>query len=120
MLRLLIALPLALALLAASACGDDDGGPSTPADATYQTAGVVEALPREGADRPEISIAHEDLPTFVNREGEQVGMQAMTMQFVVGEGVDLEGVEVGDSVSFTFEVRWNARPMLLITRLEER
>lgn len=112
---------LALLLLTVSlpACGDDDG-PETPADGTYLVEGVVETLPREGADRREISIAHEEIPDFVGREGEEVGMEAMTMQFVVAPDVDLEDIAAGDRVEFTFEVRWNDRPMLYITRLHEK
>ena len=104
------------ALLLLGACGDDDG-PATPPDGTYLVEGTVESLPREGAERREISIAHEAIPDFVNREGEEVGMDAMTMQFVVAPDVDLEGIAAGDPVEFTFEVRWNDRPMLYVTRL---
>lgn len=109
------------AALPACSCGDHDADrPTTPADATYEgITGVVEAMPREGADRREISIAHEAIPSFVDREGEEVGMDAMTMQFAVSSDVNLDGVETGDAVSFDFEVRWDDRPMLLVTRLEE-
>lgn len=107
------------ASLTSAGCGDDDG-PSTPPDGSYDVAGVVESLPRDGADRREMTVAHEEIPDFVGRDGQEVGMEAMTMQFVVAQDVDLEGVAVGDGVDLTFEVRWNDRPMLLITRLEEK
>lgn len=109
---------ISVALLVAVACGDDDHRtPTSPADQTYTVEGQVERLPREGAQIREISIAHEAIPTFVDREGAQVGMEAMTMQFEVAPAVSLDGVAPGDRVRFTFEVRWNARPMLYVTEL---
>ncbi len=107
-------------LLALAACGDDEPkGPATPADQTYTVEGTVESLPREGAEHREMSIAHEEIPEFVDREGERVGMHAMSMQFEVSPRVDLEGIEPGDRVRFTFEVRWDEQPMLWITELSE-
>jgi len=118
-LHMRVMAPVLLLAASLSACGDDDG-PSSPPDGTYQVEGVVETLPREGADRREMSIAHEAIPDFVGRDGDVVGMEAMTMQFVLASDVDLDDVEVGDRIDFTFEVRWDERPMLYVTRLREK
>ena len=106
-------------LLLTLGCDDDPAEPSAPADATYSTEGTIERLPREGADRREVSIAHEEIPSFRDREGEPVGMEAMTMQFEVAPAVTLDGIEPGERVRFTFEVRWDSRPMLYVIELTE-
>ena len=109
--------PVLALLLLANACGDDGRAPSAPPDATYTAEGRVDRLPRAGADVREVSIAHEAIPGFRDREGDPVGMEAMTMQFEVAPDVSLDGVSAGDRVRFTFEVRWDTRPMLYVTEL---
>ena len=64
-------------------------------------------------------MRHEAMPGFVGIDGEVVGMESMTMPFPVGEGVELDGVEVGDKVGFTLEVEWEGDPPYRITRVEE-
>jgi Cu/Ag efflux protein CusF len=107
---------LSLLGLLAAACGAD-AAPPGPADQTLTASGTVETLPHEGSDRREIAIAHDAIPDFRDREGAVVGMDAMTMQFELADGISLAGVSPGDRVRFTFEVRWDARPMLYVTAL---
>lgn len=116
---LMLRVAAAACSLIAAACGDDDRTPTTPPDQTYTTEGRVERLPRRGAEIRDISIAHEAIPEFRDREGREVGMEAMTMQFEVAEPVSLAGLAPGDRVRFTFEIRWNARPMLYVTEIDE-
>ena len=92
--------------------------PAGPADGTYQTRGRVQRMSGSGASR-ELSIHHEDIPDFKSREGETVGMPSMSMPFAVKPGVSLDGIAAGDPVSFSFEVRYGASPMLLVTALTE-
>lgn len=108
-LRVLIALA---ALLVGLGCAGDRSEESptatqlSPPDHTYPLRGQVVALPRPESTKPTLSVHHEAVPEFVSRGGEVVGMEAMTMSFVVADEVDLTGIEVGDRVEATLEIRW--------------
>jgi Cu/Ag efflux protein CusF len=88
-----------------------------PPDQTYTTRGRVEGLPSDGDNN--VRIMHERIPDFVSREGKVIGMNAMQMPFAPAEGLALEGIDVGDKVEFTFEVRWKARPFSRLVRIAE-
>jgi hypothetical protein len=110
--------------LALAACGPGSpdgrtaGEPPPPAD-TYETRGLVRQLPR--AERPgsELYIHHEAVPDFRDADGEVVGMESMAMPFPVADPSMLDGLEPGDKVAFTFEMRWEGGDPLLVTRLEK-
>ena len=108
------ALLLALAVLIAACGAETDQGPVQ----IYDVRGVVAQLP--AGPGKELMIEHEEIPDFVGASGDTVGMEEMTMGFPVAEGVSLEGFAVGDSVRFTFEVRWNGSPPLRLTRMVKR
>jgi len=117
---------LLLAAALAGGCGGDDPGrassvePATPPDGTYTVrAEVVAELDPERPEDRQLRIRHEAVPEFVGFEGEVVGMASMTMPFPVAPGVDLDGVEAGDPVEVTFEVRWEEAPPLRIVELRE-
>jgi hypothetical protein len=93
----------ALLLLLAVSCGADK--PAAPPE-RYEVKGEVMRLP--SADKPEILIRHEAIPTFRDEAGKVVGMEAMTMPFSLGEGVSADGLAPGDAVEFTLEVNWAA------------
>jgi hypothetical protein len=115
--------PPALAFLASLivlgvACGGDEraprsaapGGAAGPPDATYTVRGKVTALPRPGADPPELMVHHEPIPSFADSRGRVVGMDSMEMGFALGPGVALEGIAPGDPVEARLEMRWDAQP----------
>lgn len=82
----------------------------------YSTRGRIEQLP--GTSRAAmLQIHHEKIAEFKDRDGKVVGMNAMVMPFKPGPGISLEGFQVGDEVTFTFEHRWGEPP--LITLLEK-
>jgi Cu/Ag efflux protein CusF len=58
-------------------------------------------LPRADSRTSELQIHHEAIDTFVNPNG-TVGMPSMIMPFPLGTGSSLDGLEVGDAVSFDF------------------
>jgi Cu/Ag efflux protein CusF len=89
-----------------------------PADQQYTLDGRIERLPTERT--PVIHIRHDDIPDFVDKDGQIVGMRAMSMPFDVAPDVDLTGLAPGDLVTFTFEVRWRESPNTLVTRLDRR
>lgn len=111
-------LPLAAALLLA-ACTEPAPAPLAAPDQTYAARGVVRQLPdptRPGGG--ELLIAHEAVPDFVDSEGQEVGMAAMTMPFALADPALLDGLAAGDKIGFDFEVRWQGGPPLRITRVE--
>lgn len=115
-------LRLALFLLALGAVTIPGCSSSPPADEgpvqVYEVDGVVARLP--GGPGTELMITHEEIPGFVNAEGDTVGMAAMTMGFPVAEELSLEGFAPGDSVAIRFEVRWGQPKPLRLTRMDRR
>jgi Cu/Ag efflux protein CusF len=91
----------ALLLLLAAACGSDK--PAAPPE-RYEVKGEIMRLP--SAEKPEVLIRHEAIPTFKDEAGKVVGMEAMTMPFALAEGVVADGLATGDAVEFTLEVNW--------------
>ncbi|MCX5691998.1 MAG: copper-binding protein [Planctomycetota bacterium] len=90
-----------------------------PADVikSYTVRGKIIALPDTSGKQP-LDIHHEEIPDFVGKSGKVVGMKEMIMPFAnLAPGVTLGGLVVGDAVEFVFEVRWNASPRTLVTRI---
>lgn len=86
-------------------------------DGTYSIRGIIERLPGGSID---LMIHHEAIEDFTDREGEVVGMNAMTMPFPeLGSDVSLDGFGVGDKVAFTLEVWWTGRRGWEIASLEK-
>lgn len=110
---LCLTLPL---LVACSSDAPSSAEANTPPD-VYSTRGVVRALPHPEKPGSELQIRHEELADFKSIDGEVVGMKSMTMPFPIDPSM-LQGVEVGDRVSFDFEVRWTGSPPMRVTRLE--
>jgi Cu/Ag efflux protein CusF len=104
-----------LVSVALAACGAPESSrPASPPD-VYEVRGEIVRLPASGSR--EISISHEAIPSFRDESGKVVGMEAMTMPFVVAEGVSTDGLAVGDPVAFTLEVRWKEKSPVRITKL---
>ncbi|MEM1445863.1 MAG: copper-binding protein [Planctomycetota bacterium] len=96
---------------------------SDPATKVYDVRGFIVALPDPANPASDLQINHEEIPDFVNVEGEVSGMKAMVMPFPLAPGVSLEGLAVGDPVALSFAVNWDAegsRPWELtqITKLD--
>jgi len=92
--------------------------PEGEADQTYSTRGEVASLVEAGSPASEFRIRHEAIDHFVDMHGEVVGMSSHAMTFpYVAPGVEVDGLQVGDKVGFTFEVRWDADPRWIITEL---
>ena len=106
---------LALAVaLSGTACRQEA---LAPADATYSTRGQVIEVPKvEGG---ELSVHHEAVPDFRDRDGKPEHMESMSMPFAVAPEVSLAGVAPGDKVEMTFEVRWDSQPTLRVVKLQE-
>ncbi|MFO0833018.1 MAG: copper-binding protein [Phycisphaerales bacterium] len=88
--------------------------PATPAEQTYTVRAVVMGLPASG--RAYLELHHEEIPTFVGRDGSAEGMKEMIMDFPsILPTVDLGSIHVGDKVEVTFEVRWKSDPRTVVT-----
>lgn len=103
-------------LLTLAACGGEEqpAAATTPADGTYTVRGQVGDVGEES-----LVIHHEAIPEFVNREGEPSGMASMSMAFHRPDSVSIEGIESGDKVELTFEVRWQGEHTLALSAIEE-
>jgi copper binding protein CusF len=96
-----------------------NGKAATPPEQVYTLRGRITSLPVKGQPLTELTIMHEDLPTFVGQDGTVKGMKAMEMPFPPAKGVSLEGLAVGDPVEFTFEMRWKSQPHSQLTRIKK-
>lgn len=70
-----------------------DEAPEVAAGSRASVAGTIQRVDKQSR---QISIAHDSIAKW-NRP-------AMTMDFVASEGLDLEAVQTGDAVYFTFEI----------------
>lgn len=105
-----------LSLLACEA--QQDEAPAAP-DARYTTQGRVFSVVDPASPASEFKIHHEAIPNFVNGQGEVIGMNSHPMTFPhVADGIDIDSLEVGQAVRFTFDVTWDeASPTWVITEL---
>jgi hypothetical protein len=108
--RFFSALLCALALLAAGCArsGRD-----------YTVRGRVAQLPEPGNPASGFVVAHQAVDDFVDRQGEVVGMDPMTMTFPLSSEVSLAGLAVNDPVEFTLHVDWSATPPVRITQVHK-
>ncbi len=113
MSALRILLPLLLLLPVAVACGGG-GGERAAATDKYEVRGEVKDVGGEG-DAARATIAHEEIPTFKDRKGREVGMKPMQMAFGIGSGVDRAVLATGNKVELVVEVDWSREPALMIT-----
>ena len=110
--RFLLLLPVLL--LAFAGCGREAGGNAK----VYTIRGQVEKLP-EGEGTPMLSLRHEAIDDYTSRDGRVMGMDAMSMPFVVGDEASTEGIAVGDVIEFKLRVDWEAEEPIEITEIRE-
>ena len=78
---------LALSLLVGCRGGPDAGAPAAgPGARRYTVRAEVVALPRPQSRPPQLTVRHEAIPGFVDREGATVGMPSMVMPLDLGPG----------------------------------
>jgi hypothetical protein len=85
----------------------------------YTVRGRVAQLPEPGNPASGFVVAHQAVDDFVDRQGEVVGMDPMTMSFPLGPQVSLAGLAVDDPVEFTLHVNWSAAPPVRITSVHK-
>jgi hypothetical protein len=85
----------------------------------YTVRGRVAQLPEPGNPVSGFAVSHQAIDDFVDRQGEVVGMDPMTMSFPLGPQVSLAGLALTDPIEFTLHVDWSAAPPVRITRLHK-
>ncbi len=85
----------------------------------YTVRGRVAQLPEAGNASSGFVISHQAVDDFVDRTGEVVGMDPMTMSFPLGPRVSLAGLAVNDPIEFTLHADWSAVPPVRITSLHK-
>jgi hypothetical protein len=100
-----------LLLLVLAGCARGGGGHD------YTVRGRVAQLPEPGNPASGFVISHQAVDDFVDRQGEVVGMDPMTMSFPLAPQVSLAGLAVNDPIEFNLHVDWRATPPIHITRL---
>lgn len=113
------------AALVAFAGGCGSRSPEEPAPdenlVEYTVRGRIAQLPAPDRPASQLIVHHEPIPSYMSG-GEIVGMGEMHMPFPVKDGVSLEGFNIGDAISLTFEVRYDPETqipvMIQATRLE--
>ena len=101
-------------------CGSEETQTAAPV-ASYTTQGRVAMKKTPDSPASEFQIFHESIPNFVNGQGEVIGMNAHQMSFpAVAEDIDVDALQIGQPVRFTFEVTYPdpSRPDWIITELE--
>lgn len=110
----LFAAGLVVAALSIAAC-EREPAP----DARYTTQGRVVMVPTRKSPASTLKIHHEAIPNFVDGQGKVVGMPSHPMDFPsAAEGIDLDALEVGQAVRFTFDVYWQPQTRWVISELE--
>lgn len=110
--RTLLVLIVALILTGCSGKGIGSGR-------TYTVRGQVIQLPDPKNPGTGLSLNHEAVDDFVNRDGKVVGMDPMTMSFLVDEKVPLQEIQVTDVVEFKLHVDWGGQPEVEIVDIRE-
>ena len=115
---------LAAALMAA--CGPSPPTPEAepaesvadPADdESYTVRGLVMKVPESDDGTGALSIQHEAIPDFKGIDGEVWGMDSMTMNFGVSEGVSIDEISAGDKIEFVLVVNWESEPTQAIIQI---
>ncbi|HEV7517538.1 MAG TPA: hypothetical protein VGR07_14650 [Thermoanaerobaculia bacterium] len=109
---------LALAVLAPLA-GCSRGGGRNVGGRDYTVRGKVAQLPEPGNPASGFAVAHQAIDDFVDRQGEVVGMDPMTMTFALGPKVSLAGIAIEDLVELTLHVDWSATPPVRVTSVKK-
>jgi Cu/Ag efflux protein CusF len=96
----------------APACGTAD-----PPTRRYHARGQVTAVNGSGPDLT-ISIHHEQIDNFEDRDGKRAAMPSMVMAFGVAPELPRDLWGQGKKLAFDFDVRWSKQPTLYIVKAD--
>ena len=80
----------------------------------YNTRGLVVAVARDAGETV-VTLHHEAIPAFKDRDGKAANMASMKMNFSLGT-TPAPDVQAGDKLAIDFDVHWSGGPPLRITR----
>jgi Cu/Ag efflux protein CusF len=83
----------------------------------YHARGIVEHVDDSDGETS-LSIHHEAVSKFFDREDQPSQMASMTMIFGVDATVPKSLLRVGKKLAFDFDVRWDKAPALLLVHAE--
>lgn len=109
---------LVLLTMVAGGCSESEP-PPPPAPQTYVVRGVVVQMPDPADPATAFRVAHEAIEDFQDGEGRVVGMDAMTMDFPLADGVRLRRISVGNKVELTLRVDWSGPKPMEVTRVRQ-
>jgi Cu/Ag efflux protein CusF len=108
------ALGVLLGCLAIGACG----GSRSESVEHYKTRGLVVAVDTL-PDQSLLTIHHERIDAFKDRDGKASPMDSMKMRFTLADEQSAAELAAGDKVIFEFDVRWSSSSPLQVTRIDE-
>jgi Cu/Ag efflux protein CusF len=112
--RLAATLSLSLPVLLLLCACDADKEPVQ----SYHVRGLIQDVNGSGADA-RVTIHHEAVAKFKDRDGHASDMASMKMIFGFGPTLSAADVKVGDKIAFDFDVRWSESPTLVVTKLQK-
>jgi Cu/Ag efflux protein CusF len=83
----------------------------------YHVRGIVREVSGKG-DELRVTIHHERVLGFEDRDGDRSDMASMKMNFGVTKAVPEASLAPGQKLAFDFDVRWNETPTLLLVRAQ--
>lgn len=107
--------PILIVALSLAGCSGEQSGSGR----TYTMRGQVIQLPDPKNPGTGLTLNHEAIDDWVSRDGETVGMDPMTMSFLVDEKVPLEEIQVTDVVEVKLHVDWGGQPEVEIVEIRE-
>lgn len=84
----------------------------------YEVRGVVIEVQAAEGGGGSLTLLHEAIPGFKDRQGKVTGMSVMTMSFAAEPQVSLKNLQPKDKIVFRLEVRWELQPPLRITEIQ--
>lgn len=114
-----VRLAVLLSILGILAIAGGCTGKGSDSGRTYTTRGQVVQLPDPANPGTGLTLNHEAVDQFMDRQGEIVGMDPMSMPFPVAKDVSLEGIQVSDVVEFKLHVDWSQEPAAEITEIRK-
>ena len=93
-------------------------GASEEATTSYHTRGLIQDISGSGPDL-RVTIHHEAVPSFKDRDGKASPMSSMSMIFGLADAIQPSALSVGQKLELDFDVRFSKTPPLLISRLKQ-